>query len=206
MGVIQDIMTEIERIKAAKQEMATVMSEKGVTVPNEALIDEYPPLADTIEPMPDTFILQDENGVEVVATAVSEEMVFDATENDIREGKTAATLNGVTVGTKVIPAYHTTESAKLVRAGGKFEITNLKELDLYKYTKLQAIICDYNAAVSDSVSAVMVAINDNVYEVQSVTPLATVAIDETTETIDFGISNDTDEPKVLRFFTYKEIE
>jgi hypothetical protein len=203
MGVIQDIMTEIERIKAAKQEMATVMTEKGVTVPSEALIDEYPPLADTIEPMPDTFILQDENGVEVVATAVSEEMVFDATENDIREGKTAATLNGVTVGTKVIPSYHTREGYRIITTNSQFAITQLE--DLYDYSKLQAIICPYNNSIVESVAADKVAINEGVYAVNSTGLLATVTKDSETKSINLGITNESENLYVLRYFTYKEI-
>ena len=203
MGVIQDIMTEIERIKAAKQEMATVMTEKGVTVPSEALIDEYPPLADTIEPMPDTFILQDENGVEVVATAVSEEMVFDATENDIREGKTAATLNGVTVGTKVIPSYHTSEGYKIVTSGSTYEIVLVGER--YDFTKFQAIICPYNGSIEKSVAADKVAIGEGVYAVNSTDLLATVTKDSETKSINLGIANESENLYVLRYFTYKEI-
>ena len=49
------------------------------------------------------YILVDESGKESPAVLVDKETVFDATANDIREGKTAATEAGVTVGTLVVP-------------------------------------------------------------------------------------------------------
>lgn len=55
------------------------------------------------------YILVDENGVEIPAVLVDEYTVFDATANDIRAGKTAATEEGVTLGTKEIPAYYVEE-------------------------------------------------------------------------------------------------
>ena len=47
----------------------------------------------------DVFILVDEAGNEATAVYVEEATVFDATANDIRAGKIAATESGVTVGT-----------------------------------------------------------------------------------------------------------
>lgn len=148
-----------------------------------------------------TYILVDEAGNEISAVMVEEETVFTATANDIREGMVAATDDGVTVGTKEIPSYHTTEGVQGVPAGSAFSIV-IK--DRYDYTKLQAIICPYNTTLADSVAAEKVCIENNVYSVGDVTPLATVYINQDTSSIELGITNDGSTPFVIRYFTYKE--
>ena len=153
-----------------------------------------------------TYILVDENGNEVVAVLVDKETVFDATDNDIRKGKTAATEKGVTVGTKVIPAYHTNRGTQAVMPGSKVTITQLRENDVYDYTKLQAVICLFNTSMSNSVSAEMVSIDDSVYPVRSVEAMATVNKNHDTKAIEFGITNTFGKPCIVRYFTYKEIE
>lgn len=155
--------------------------------------------------IPKSYIFVDENGNEIAGALVDEVTVFDATENDVREGKVFASELGVKMGTKVIPSYNTIEGSRVITAGSKIEITDLSDLDLYEFTKLQAILCDFNSSMSDSTAAVKVSINGSVYEVQSTTPIATVTANATEKSIDFGITNDTDKPKILRYFTYKEI-
>lgn len=155
-------------------------------------------------PLVKSFILETEDGKEIPAVLTSQEVVFDATKNDIRIGKTAATGDGVTVGEKVIPSYHTNEGYKVIRPGSKFTIP-LRSMKLYEYTKLQAIICPYNQSLSESVSAEKVAINDNVYEVNSDVSISVIYTDDSNQSIDLGITNNTDKPYILRFFTYKEI-
>lgn len=155
---------------------------------------------------PNAYILIDEDGNEIPAVFVTEETIFDATANDIRLGKTAATEDGIVTGEKVIPSYNTTEGARLVPAGSAIILPNLDEMvDSYDYTKLQVIICAYNTSMSDSVSAEKVCINDKVYGVNSTESIAVVTKDHENKTINFGIINDTDEPCVIRFFTYKEV-
>ena len=46
-----------------------------------------------------TFILTDEYGNEITGVVVDQETVFTATDNDVREGKTYASNDGVSVGT-----------------------------------------------------------------------------------------------------------
>ena len=149
-----------------------------------------------------TYILQDENGKEFVGVMVENETVFDATANDIRLGKTAATAEGVTEGNKVIPSYHTTEGTVLVPAGRalSFRLNDGK----YEYTKLQAIICPYSGSMSGSVAAEKVSINGNVYAAGSAEILASVTIDHDAESINLGITNEGTNPVVIRYFTYKE--
>ena len=48
-----------------------------------------------------TFVLVDENGNEMVGTLVDELTIFDATAEDIKIGKTAATDSGIVTGTHV---------------------------------------------------------------------------------------------------------
>lgn len=157
------------------------------------------------KPLIKSYILETEDGKEIPAVLTEQEVVFDATKNDIRIGKTAATGEGVTVGEKVIPSYHTSEGHRIIKPGKKFDIP-LKTLDRYKYTKLQAIICPYNNSLPDSVSAEKVSIDGKVYDVNSTISISIVSTNDSEQSIDLGITNETDIPSVLRFFTYKEIK
>ena len=157
--------------------------------------------------IPDTIILVDEeDDKEYTAVSTNEEVELDATANDIRLGTTAATETGVTEGKKVIPAYHTNEGVVVISAGEPFVINKLSYLDAYDYTKLQAIICDFNSSLSNSVAASKVVINDDTYDVGSVVSISATTKNKDNKTIEFGIINETSKPQILRFFTYKEIE
>ena len=149
-----------------------------------------------------TFILQDENGNEVVGTVVDDLMVFDADPlTDIREGKTAVTDQGVVTGAKKIPSYNTNEGRRLITNGSAFVIPSSN----YDYTRLQAMICSFNTNMDDSVSTEKVIINDNVYDVQSTVSLSVVVKDDVNAGIDFGIINTSGKPCLIRYFMYKEI-
>lgn len=54
---------------------------------------------------PKTMVLRTENGEEMIAVFVGNEVIFDAVPDDIREGKVAASAHGKVVGVKVIPEY-----------------------------------------------------------------------------------------------------
>lgn len=151
----------------------------------------------------DTYILYDSEGNEVVATFVDQETVFTATANDIREGMVAASEDGVVTGTKVIPSYHTSEGYVAIMPNSTFVIKNLAIL--YDFTKLQALICPYAGSVPDSVATEKVAINDNIYKVNSTELVATIVKDSDNQCINFTIVNESDKPYILRYFTYKEI-
>lgn len=156
-------------------------------------------------PMTKSFILETPDGKEIPAVLTDREVVFTATANDIREGKVAATGTGVTLGEKVIPAYHTHEGCMIIKPGRKFAIP-LKNLELYKYTKFQAIICPLHNTPEESVAAEKVSIDGKVYETKSSASISIVIANDTEQSIDLGISNETDNPSVLRYITYKEIE
>lgn len=150
-----------------------------------------------------TYILVDEDGNEFPATFVDNETTFDATANDIRIGKVAATEAGVTQGEKVIPSYNTTEGYFLITNGSTFTIPLGNAL--YDFTKLQCIICPFSGSVTSSVAAEKVVIDDNVYNVNSTEVISPVSRDSDNERIDLGFVNDSETLYLLRFFTYKEV-
>lgn len=150
------------------------------------------------------YVLVTEDGKEIPAVLVDELTTFDATANDIRIGKTAATDSGITVGEKVIPGYLAHEGVKKIRSGRKFEIT-FGTPNQYDYTLLQCMICRYNTTLTDSVATEKVVINDLVFEVLSTEPICSVVKNHDKSSIDLGIVNDTDETLVLRYVSLKEI-
>lgn len=147
------------------------------------------------------YILKDSDGTEYPAVVVSEETVFDATANDIREGKKAATDDGVITGTKEIPSYYVVEGYRLITAGKPFETALTRH---YDFTKMQAIICPFSNSLASSVAAEKVVIGENVYPVNSTDVIATVVRDDDAKKINLGFTNDTSSVYVLRYFTYKE--
>lgn len=153
-----------------------------------------------------TYLLITKSGQEIPATFVDAKTVFNATENDIRKGTVAATDKGVTMGTKVIPSYHTTKGYKIITNGSQFQTIAFTELELQDFSKFQAIICPYNNSIAKSVSVEKVAINEGVYAVNSTELLAKVTKDSVTKTINLGITNNSGSLYVLRYFTYKEID
>lgn len=148
-----------------------------------------------------TYILRDENGIEVPAVFVDSETIFTADANDIRLGKVAATASGVTEGTKEIPAYYVAEGYRLVTAGSRFTIL----ADEWDYTKLQVIICPFNTSLANSVAAEKVAIEDSVYNAGSTDAVSTIIKDTANEWVDLGITNDTESIYLIRYFMYKEV-
>lgn len=155
---------------------------------------------------PKSYVFQTEDGQEFVGVLVDEETIFNATANDIRQGKIAVTDAGKIVGDKVIPAYHTSEGARLVPAGTAYYIPFFDNLNYYDYTKLQAMICLFNSTLSNSVSTEKVVINDNVYEVNSTSSISVITKNDAEKKIVLGINNESSNPHVLRYFTCKEIE
>lgn len=154
---------------------------------------------------PKTYILTDENGNELTGVYVESETIFTATDNDVREGSVYASNNGVSTGTKVIPAYHTYEGYKLVTSGNQFIIKLTSPLDLYDYTKLQAIICIFSNSEPESVQSEKVCISNNIYAVNSTEIISVVNKDSENKTINFGITNDSENIYIIRYFMYKEI-
>lgn len=153
-----------------------------------------------------TFILTDADGNEITTgVVVHQETIFTATDNDVREGMIYASDEGVSTGTKNIPAYHTAEGAKIITVGSDFKL-QWPGTDTYDYTKLQCIICPFNSSLNNSVAAEKVVIEDHVYNVNSTTIIATVFKIPTDGTINLGITNTSSTPYILRYFTYREVD
>jgi hypothetical protein len=149
-----------------------------------------------------TYLLVTEDGQEIPAVLVDEETVFTATANDIRIGTVAATSAGVTEGTKFIPTYITQEGRARIAPGKPLAINMFS--DMCEYTKLQAIVCAYNTSITNSVAAEMVVVNDSLYDVHSIIEKASVTVDTEKQTINLGVTNDSNDYLVIRYFTYKE--
>lgn len=152
-----------------------------------------------------TFIIEDENGNEFVGVVTDTVQVFTATDDDVRAGVVYAGDNGVSIGSKEIPTYHTCEGYKIITAGSGF-VLNWRNSNTYDYTKLQCIICPFNSSINNSVAAEKVVIEDNVYEVNSSESISTVIKDSQNYAIDIGIVNSTSTLYIIRYFTYREVE
>lgn len=149
-----------------------------------------------------TYLLVDENGVEVPAVFVENETIFTAGPDDIRDGKVAANGYGIVVGTKDIPAYYAEQGYVTIAPSAEMDIELFS--DMCNYTKLQALVCTYNTAVSNSVAVEKVCINNKVYNVNSTTELSTVTVDSAAQSIKLGLINDSGKKLVLRYFIIKE--
>lgn len=196
-------MGPIDQLKAKLTSIADSIRERTgetdkLTLDQMAEDIEYMPAGDDSE----TYILVDEDGNEIPAVLTDEEVDLTATANDIREGVVAVTDDGVITGEKEIPSYNTREGVRVIPNGTALTIPTTTH---YDYTKLQAIVCAYNTSLSNSVSAQQVVINDDVYEVDSVVSLSSILKDGANSRIDFGLTNTSGSPNIIRFFMYKEI-
>lgn len=150
-----------------------------------------------------TYILIDEDGNEIPAVLVDEEVALTATANDIRQGTTAITDDGVITGEKFIPPYFTSVGTKIIRAHNECVIP-LNIRDAFDYTALQCIVCPFDTSMDKSVAAEKVAISDKVYAVKSTDVLSEVIKDRVSKSVKLGITNDSDTACIIRYFTYKE--
>ena len=68
-----------------------------------------------------TIKFVDENNLEFIGVVVDQETIFTANAaEDIRDGKIAATDEGVVTGSAVIPNYFTYTGTKLITNGSEF--------------------------------------------------------------------------------------
>lgn len=148
------------------------------------------------------YILVDADGNEIPAVFVENETMFDATANDIRLGKVAASQNGVVTGKKEIPNYRAQEGVVFAETNAEMNIPLFS--DICEYTALQVIVCEYNMSVVNSVSSQKVVIGSKVYDVGSATILANVTVDTTAQTIKLGLRNTGTKRMVLRYMIIKE--
>lgn len=150
-----------------------------------------------------TFILTDENGVELTGVVVDQETIFTAGDNDVREGMVYASDSGVSTGTKNIPAYRTTCGYQAIPPGQAFSIP-LAMYDSYDYTQFQCMIAPLNTSFDDSCAVNKIVINDGVYNVQSIDKISSVTKNFDTTSIDLNIVNSDSKVNFIYYFTYKE--
>lgn len=191
----------LEQLIESKQNLVDTLNAKGedssFDEPFNALVQKA---GDYI---PKSYIFVDENGNEIPGVLVDQETTFDATENDVREGKTFISDRGARVGEKFIPSYVTHEGYAFVMPNSQFIIKNLEHL--YSFTKLQVLICPYATSISNSVATEKVAINTDVYAVNSAKSIAKVTLDSKNQWINLNITNNSGRRYLIRYFTYKEI-
>jgi len=151
-----------------------------------------------------TLILTDESGNELVGVVTENAQVFNATPADVRINKTFVSDNGIETGENTI-TYRTWQGTKLILSGQEFSIP-LDLYDQYNYTKLQCIVTKYSSNADDRMAATKIILNDGVYNVGSSVMLAEVTKNASTKSIDFNITNDTNDIYMIHYFTYKEEE
>lgn len=151
-----------------------------------------------------TFIFMDEDGNEITGVVVDQETVFTAGDNDVREGLVYAGDDGVSTGTKNIPAYRTEQGVCMIFDGDDFIIDDISKYNMYDYTQLQCIIAPFESSIRESVASDKIVLNDNVYLTNSTESLALVSKDEKNQCISLNIVNDSGVDYVIYFFTYRE--
>lgn len=160
-------------------------------------------MAGCYSPLGKTVVIVDQEGNELTGVVTEQKQIFTATDNDVREGLTYASDDGVSTGTKVIPAYHTTEGYEGIESGSDCTIQFTDEL--YDFTKLQIIICPFSGSIADSVAAEKIVINEGIYAVNSNELLATVTRNSEAKAIELNIKNESEALYLLRYITYKEV-
>lgn len=148
-----------------------------------------------------TFVIVDEDGHDVPAVLVDEEVVVTATAGDIRKGKTALTYDGLVVGTCDMSNSRFAEGHVEISNGEPFVIPH----EYYDYDNFQAVICRFNTNVTDSVGVIKVALNNSVYDVQSTEPISMIVKDDVNKCINLGVINDTGNTCIIRYFIHKEM-
>ena len=151
-----------------------------------------------------TIILFDEDGSEIAGVVTGSEVIFTATDDDVREGMVYASSVGVSTGTKNIPAYRTEKGYCVVFSGDDFVIPYMSEFDQYDYTELQCVIAPFNASVKKSTAADKVVVYDNVYPMGSSVSLSTVSKDANNKSIKLNITNNSGVDYIIHYFTYRE--
>lgn len=152
-----------------------------------------------------TFMLQVNGGeTEIAATVVGEETVFDATENDVRKGKTFASSNGVKIGQKNIPAYETRMGYFIVEPNESCSIP-LSDEDRYDYTKFQCIVVVHSSDYSSNVTTKYISMNDGLFSVETSSKVSNITKNSKTKSIDLNMTNNSSDVYEIIYITYKEV-
>lgn len=155
-------------------------------------------MAGCYSPMGKTFIITDENGNELTGVITDQEQIFTATDNDVREGFVYASDSGVSIGSKVIPSYHTSYGCKIVLANKEVTISAPE----YDYSDLSVIISTYDTSMAQSVLSTYVSINGAMYMAGSNVKVSDITVDRENEKINLGIA--LSQKSVIRYLVTRE--
>lgn len=145
-----------------------------------------------------TLLLVDADGNQIPGVIVDQEVIFTATDNDVREGLVYASDGGVSTGTKDIPSYYTSYGCRMIPANTEVCIS-VPECD---YSNLLIIITAYSTSIKESVSSTYVSMNDGMYAVNSAAKLSDIIIDVENEEINLGLI--VPEKSVIRYLVTRE--
>lgn len=151
-----------------------------------------------------TVEILSDDGVDLMGVVVDQETVLTAKPSDIRVGKKAVTDNGVIEGTNTIN-YRTYTASRVILPGESFSI-QLDAYNQYDYTKFQGIIVLFSSDYSTNVNTMGITVNDNVFSIETSEKLSDITKNTNTKSIDFNITNSTENIYEVFYFTYREIE
>lgn len=151
-----------------------------------------------------TLILTDESGNELVGVVTENAQVFDATPADVRINKTFVSDNGIETGENTI-TYRTEQGTRLIMPGEDFMLP-LSQHNKYNYTELQCMFAPFHTNPANSVAVDKIVLQNGVFAVNSTEKIASVIKDSITKSINFNISNTSENVYCIHYFTYCQEE
>lgn len=145
-----------------------------------------------------TFTLVDEDGNELTGIVVDRMTIFDATDNDVREGMVYASGSGVSTGTKIIPVYYAGYGCKIISANSAVTISTPE----YDYDDILIVISRYNTTTANSVVSTFTSIDNSMYAVGNSVKVSDIVVDMNNKKINLGIVSS--EKSVVRYFVIRE--
>lgn len=146
-----------------------------------------------------TYVIADEKETfKVLGVVVEQEEIFDATCEDVKEGKKFACDGGVMTGANDAPSYRVTCGTREIAPSADFSI-DMEPYDQWNYTSLSCMI----APKSNPNKVEKVVLYDVVYD-NTGAELAPVTKDKSNKTINLNITNTTKETYLIHFIVCKE--
>lgn len=149
-----------------------------------------------------SLVIQDVDGTELFGVVTGDEIVFTATKDDVKVGKTFVSSEGIQAGEDT-RTYRTLHACCCILPNEKFSIP-LEKYDQYDYTKFQAVISAFNTELSDSLAVEKTVLFDGVYDVNSSNKISDVTKNTDAKSIDLNITNNSDKTFIINYNTYKE--
>lgn len=154
---------------------------------------------------PKTLILTDEEGNELVAGVITDSAkVFDAKPSDVRINKTFVSDDGIKTGENTI-TYRTTQGVTYIMPNEDFMIP-LSKYNQYNYTELQCMFAPFNTSFDDSTAVDKIVLKDSVFATNSTEKISSVVKNDITKSIDFNITNNSENIYLIYYFTYCQEE